>query len=41
MASMCFQQEKNCFPSEPLSDSEDDDLPSVEEITSRVHGGRN
>jgi hypothetical protein len=32
MASMCFQQKRDPFPSTPLSDSEDDDLPSVKKI---------
>jgi hypothetical protein len=36
MASMYFQQKRITFPSTPLSDSEDDDLPSVEEIIARA-----
>jgi hypothetical protein len=32
MASMCFQQKRDSFPSAPLSDSEDDDLPSIKKI---------
>jgi hypothetical protein len=36
MASTYFQQERNCFPSTAPSDSEDDDLPSVEEIIARA-----
>jgi hypothetical protein len=36
MASTCFQQKRNSFPSAPPSDSEDDDLPSVEEIIARA-----
>jgi hypothetical protein len=36
MASTCFQQKRNSFPSAAPSDSEDDDLPSVKEIIARA-----
>jgi len=36
MASTCFRPKRNSFPSAAPSDSEDDDLPSVEEIIARA-----
>jgi hypothetical protein len=36
MASTCFQQKRNPFPSTAPSDSEDGDLPSFEEIIARA-----
>jgi len=38
MASMCFHLRRNSFPSAAPSDSEDHDLPSVEEIIARALG---
>jgi hypothetical protein len=36
MASSCFQQKRHSFASAAPSDSEDGDLPSVEEIIARA-----
>jgi hypothetical protein len=36
MASMCFPQQSDPFSSAPLSDSEDDDLPSITKIFARA-----
>jgi hypothetical protein len=36
MASVCFEQKRNSFPSAPLSDYEDNDLLSFTEILART-----